>query len=826
MSFLKDRSERAEAPRLRKGILALAVLVGLSFSGARPAHAWKPNTHMFAANLAVQPILDGQNSILIDGQSYAVDPRIAEAIRNQPTYYRGGVVGPDGFPDIFVGQSRIHPDNRAHNGAEPGGGAGPGHSFSHEWLRHVYEAGWVYYNAHNGDAAGQQALAFTYGYLTHAAGDMWGHTFVNEFARGIFPDFTDILNLDIAVRHIIVEGYIGNRTPQTDLALQSPSEFIYLTLIADGAHGGFVDSAGQDARSLGRGIIFDFFFDLKDTVASERDALLPFVILDPVTLIPVIFFCDAWVDDLQDGLTAWVPELSQPVATALFTNDDFGAAGDVASDFVTNRVLSMIGFPDFVVAVIQALEFFSDLIEPLKEAAKELRNFVLKQALGIDIEEIKAFLTNPDTFINSTDPIINLGAGTSQKLDALMAAENNLLNEQQFKALHNTTNLSSLILLDANGLDQLLFNHRVGPLYANLPAEKQNAMLGFIRSLDANHQWRLGSTQEGDVVPGTQTPRQHGEGMPIWVDCLSRLRVFRSIFKDWQHNENFPDLGEDGQILSNTPPPTSTLSVVGPSVVANGKQFVGNTTQFKVDGVTSHFWNLDEITLTGQFQAPDGTLGGLTAGAGSVQVGPLSGPDGNYQVKYFAEGLCGIKEGEQSRTFVLDQTPPTITVAVPNEGQAFDVNQTFVLSFSAADAGAGVATVAAKLDGQPIASGTTVDAFLLTAGNHQVVVTAADTLGNQATFTRTFSVHATLAGLRDALNRAYDAGLITKPQNRQALIHRVDDAIKHQSSGQTGPMVNDVQSIQAIMTSHSGDGVEPEFASRVIGWIADFVARL
>ena len=37
------------------------------------------------------------------------------------------------------------------------------------------------------DAEKQQILAFAYGFMTHAAGDMWAHTLVNEFAEGVFP---------------------------------------------------------------------------------------------------------------------------------------------------------------------------------------------------------------------------------------------------------------------------------------------------------------------------------------------------------------------------------------------------------------------------------------------------------------------------------------------------------------------------------------------------------------------------------------------------------------------------------------------------------------
>src|SRR5215213_5557015 len=82
----------------------------------QPANAFKPNTHMLTGNIAIDSILAGPDAVAIDGRIYPVDPRIADAIRNFPSYYRGGVVGPDGFPDIYVGQSFIHPDTQCDNG--------------------------------------------------------------------------------------------------------------------------------------------------------------------------------------------------------------------------------------------------------------------------------------------------------------------------------------------------------------------------------------------------------------------------------------------------------------------------------------------------------------------------------------------------------------------------------------------------------------------------------------------------------------------------------------------------------------------------------------
>jgi len=136
------------------------------------ASAWKPKHHIHTGNEAISEILGGQDFVTINGEQYSVSSEVAQAIRNCPAYYRAGCMGPDGFPDFVYGQMLIHPDNHDDGG-----------TYTYEWLAHVFNSGWSYYNSHPG-TEGQQALAFTYGYLTHAAGDLWGHTLINSFAGG------------------------------------------------------------------------------------------------------------------------------------------------------------------------------------------------------------------------------------------------------------------------------------------------------------------------------------------------------------------------------------------------------------------------------------------------------------------------------------------------------------------------------------------------------------------------------------------------------------------------------------------------------------------
>src|SRR5205823_11095311 len=100
------------------------------------------------------------------------------------------------YPDIVTGQTVIHPPGGDHDGPDVNL-HGPGTDFV---LTHLWK------KAH-GVAASDANKAFVAGYLAHAAGDMYGHTYINSYTGGIFNLF------DVnAVKHIALEGYIAERT--------------------------------------------------------------------------------------------------------------------------------------------------------------------------------------------------------------------------------------------------------------------------------------------------------------------------------------------------------------------------------------------------------------------------------------------------------------------------------------------------------------------------------------------------------------------------------------------------------------------------------------
>jgi hypothetical protein len=245
------------------------VLAALALSAwPRTSEAWKPYTHNFSANQAWLDAVD-DGSVTIQGRQYALRPELVAALRDWPQFYNAGVIGPDGFPDLTYGQAVIHPFKTG------------------EWLGHVFAKGWEAQTDGSLSAEDKsKILAFTYGYLTHAAGDMWAHTLVNDFSGGVFPSvseiFTSVPKAAIAMRHLILEGYIGDATPGYDgnpergpaplgdvsddstpsYAYDAPHNFIYKTLVDPAAATPI--PAVRGSYSEARGPLIGFFLELRD----------------------------------------------------------------------------------------------------------------------------------------------------------------------------------------------------------------------------------------------------------------------------------------------------------------------------------------------------------------------------------------------------------------------------------------------------------------------------------------------------------------------------------------------------------------------------------
>ena len=200
----------AQRPRTTRLTVLAVALTATLLAVPATAMAWKPFTHSYIGDQAYRDATN-DGKVTFGTHSYPLDATLLAAFKSSRAYYNAGVIGPDGFPDIVYGQAVIHPDQTG------------------KWLRYLVRAAWAA-QAKRGPgyetaAKRQGILAFAYGYLTHAAGDMWGHTLINDFADGVFPAFKDLIDPNIAnakkaasnaLRHVVAEGYVGAATPGWD----------------------------------------------------------------------------------------------------------------------------------------------------------------------------------------------------------------------------------------------------------------------------------------------------------------------------------------------------------------------------------------------------------------------------------------------------------------------------------------------------------------------------------------------------------------------------------------------------------------------------------
>lgn len=170
---------------------------------------FNPYTHIEIASDVRDAVID-DGHVTVEGENYPVHPRIVEALERFPSHFYGGSVGPDGYPDLIMGQQVVHTES------------------INIWASHVLDKAWEiqddseFGTREYSETEQLQVLAWSYGFVSHAIGDMWVHTFVDEVADGPFPGLaralmpTNALSRGNALRHIIIESYIADATPGFD----------------------------------------------------------------------------------------------------------------------------------------------------------------------------------------------------------------------------------------------------------------------------------------------------------------------------------------------------------------------------------------------------------------------------------------------------------------------------------------------------------------------------------------------------------------------------------------------------------------------------------
>ena len=518
-------------------IILITLFASIAFN-TLPAWAWKPTTHVSLAEIAMEDaIKDGKVTIPyvsyrkgeIKGEigSYEVNPNILEALKNNAPQYRAGILGPDAYPDILTGQQVIHPNESVSEKSD-----------SNAWLEYLWRKA-----NENGTLP---VRAFVTGFLTHAAGDMFGHTFVNNFTGAPFTP------IDNAVKHVILEGYVDKRSkkPRFDASIDGGvHDFIYQTLVDAKPNTDLrmlFDGSGNEVRTS----IPYIFSVLRETIVNKissfeqekndlldvkkraeeckKDILLCLGdILDPGKVITqttaeitlkslIIEYLKAWRDDIDSGLKEW-PKVSHNVAINLFFNPD-GAkvkeAMDILQEYLNKKGLSMAGAPDIIGEFATIVEKLNDLVanivpdfikDPIDQIKQKIYDKILVESIGMTVEQLKEKFTNPATFF---DEFMTTGFGETIncvdfnkkylkiKEDECFANPNNptTYDFRDFPAAYNTVVMSKMILMSPKGVKDLLTDLGADTTIIN-EFTQPNAMLGFIASLDGDNQWLGDKTQ-------------------------------------------------------------------------------------------------------------------------------------------------------------------------------------------------------------------------------------------------------------------------------------------------------------------------------------------
>ncbi len=520
----------------------LAAGLFLAVLGAAPAWAWKPITHVYLAEKARAELIAQSGSISLHEVNvstqqqgallgtWTVSPAVYQALRDYPAYFRAGVLGPDAYPDLLFGQSVIHPATED-NGSD-----------TEPWLRHLYNR-----------ASTPQQRAFVLGFLSHAAGDMFGHTFINHYAGGPF----DLMSSN-AKKHIVAEGHVGRRTPFLgDLSYADASRYsIDTTAVNTFIHDNMIDarrsrdgSWSNDVWKLHRNTqaasLPRLFTELRAGLEDKVDAYyahvrwltqqyrenadrcrwyrpIPCAVAAyyKVLLLAYKFiaglpvqYMEAWIQDINRGLRAW-PATSTNVARALFMQlnhkADVNGAKAIVSTYNSQYLCSMMGAPDayctlsaIIKNIISSITFKIPLFEQIKD---RILNYVVEKATGESLDYWKSLMDPEPYQVDQEVPANPPNTPySSQQMDVLMGIPppsnaSSRFNLLKFAPAYNTYASIKMSFLDTRTQWQSVLG-AAGVNTATLP-NLMNAydppygfngqlLLGFIRSMDWDNQWAV-----------------------------------------------------------------------------------------------------------------------------------------------------------------------------------------------------------------------------------------------------------------------------------------------------------------------------------------------
>jgi hypothetical protein len=177
-------------------------------------------------------------------------------------------------------------------------------------------------------------------------------------------------------------------------------------------------------------------------------------------------------------------------------------------------------------------------------------------------------------------------------------------------------------------------------------------------------------------------------------------------------------------------------------------------------GVDSTFYSLDGGTTWERYTAPF-----------------VVSQDGKNNVKYYSVDKAGNTEQVLTLEAInLDQTRPIIEFEGISDENYLD-DQTLTVNYTVSDTISGVnnSSVAALLDGKPIANGTVIPLYKLSLGEHALTVSAKDQAGNPATATVSFKTTTSISSLKELVKLLQTKGSITYDGIANSLLKKLEN---------------------------------------------------
>ncbi len=379
-------------------------------------------------------------------------------------------------------------------------------------MRHVWTTARRWADAGERD----KVLAFAYGYLTHGAGDMFAHTYVNQKADGAWVSFTG-RDRSTAVKHVVLEGYIGAHTPDTDVSLDVWPRFVAEVLIKSSGARQHMPAARHYQRWL----------ELYDWLGPQIEKAKKQMNNNVHDDAPYWMKCaanpgpcarkeqmESWRLDINRGFRALV-DSSQTLGDQLMA-DSMSAGIGAMTGWAKEWVPKMFGAHAIGEGMSELAEFsewVGDPLAPINEAIMaEVKQFMQNEFPKY--YQMYEMVKDPATHMDNA----GFPAGTRQLVDREMGITSGQehFDWRAFEPMYNTIILSKLALLDGDGLNELARRAGVAErLFA--PGEDTNIMLGVFKSMTHSYQW-TGETIRAETRFGICGP-ENMKPLPLEAQC-------------------------------------------------------------------------------------------------------------------------------------------------------------------------------------------------------------------------------------------------------------------------------------------------------------------